>query len=64
MSRPLLRYFAAEDAPSLVVASLGGSLRKPWARRSSAPLDEAAAACLDEYDADARWTTFAASNGG
>ena len=54
----LLRYFAAEDAPSLVVASLGGSLRETVGAPLERALDEAAAACLDEYDADARLDHF------
>ena len=56
----LLRYFAAEDAPSLVVASLGGSLRETVGAPLERALDEAAAACLDEYGTDAAGTTFAA----
>ena len=54
----LLRYFSAEDAPSLVVASLGGSLRETVGAPLERALDEAAAACLGDYDADARLDHF------
>ena len=58
MSRPHCCATAAEDAPSLVVASLGGSLRETVGAPLERALDEAAAACLDEYDADARLDHF------